>query len=68
MNKLYYGDNLDVMRKFIRPVCVETVDLCYIDPPFNSRALRTARYTLKQITFPDGDNPFATWGIAEVPS
>ena len=38
MNKLDYGDNLDVMRKFIRPICVETVDLCYIDPPFNSRA------------------------------
>jgi len=25
MNKLYYGDNLDVLRKFIR---YETVDLC----------------------------------------
>ena len=37
MNKLFYGDNLDVMRKFIRPICVETVDLCYIDPPFNSK-------------------------------
>ena len=34
MNKLYYGDNLDVMRKFIRD---ESVDLCYIDPPFNSK-------------------------------
>ena len=34
MNKLYYGDNLDEMRKFIRD---ETVDLCYIDPPFNSK-------------------------------
>lgn len=34
MNKLYYGDNLDILRKFIRD---ETVDLCYIDPPFNSK-------------------------------
>ncbi len=34
MNKLFYGDNLDVLRKFIRD---ETVDLCYIDPPFNSK-------------------------------
>ncbi len=34
MNKLFYGDNLDVMRKFISD---ETVDLCYIDPPFNSK-------------------------------
>ncbi len=31
MNKFIYGDNLDVMRKFIRD---EKVDLCYIDPPF----------------------------------
>lgn len=31
---LYYGDNLDVLRKKIKD---ETVDLCYIDPPFNSK-------------------------------
>lgn len=34
MNRLYYGDNLDVLRRKIRS---ETVDLCYIDPPFNSK-------------------------------
>ncbi|GAB6394435.1 MAG: restriction endonuclease subunit M [Bacteroidales bacterium] len=34
MNKLYYGDNLDVLGKYIKD---ETVDLCYIDPPFNSK-------------------------------
>lgn len=34
MNKLFYGDNLDILRKKILP---ETVDLCYIDPPFNSK-------------------------------
>lgn len=33
-NTLYYGDNLDVMRKYLPS---ETVDLCYIDPPFNSK-------------------------------
>ena len=33
MNKLYYGDNLEVLRKYIAD---ESVDLCYIDPPFNS--------------------------------
>ncbi len=33
-NKLYYGDNLEVLRKYVRD---ETVDLCYIDPPFNSK-------------------------------
>ena len=34
MNTLYYGDNLEVLRKYVRD---ETVDLCYIDPPFNSK-------------------------------
>ncbi len=34
MNLLYYGDNLDGLRETIPP---EIVDLCYIDPPFNSK-------------------------------
>ncbi len=33
-NYLYYGDNLEILIKHIRD---ETVDLCYIDPPFNSK-------------------------------
>lgn len=33
-NQLYYGDNLDVLRRKVRD---ESVDLCYIDPPFNSK-------------------------------
>jgi site-specific DNA-methyltransferase (adenine-specific) len=32
-NVLYYGDNLDILRKHI---ATESVDLIYIDPPFNS--------------------------------
>lgn len=32
-NKLYYGDNLDLLRKHIAD---ESVDLVYLDPPFNS--------------------------------
>ncbi len=32
-NLLYYGDNLDVMRRHIGD---ESVDLVYLDPPFNS--------------------------------
>lgn len=32
MNKLFYGDNLTVMRK----MSGESVDLIYLDPPFNS--------------------------------
>ena len=35
MNKLYFGDNLHVLRKYIKD---ETVDLIYLDPPFNSNA------------------------------
>jgi site-specific DNA-methyltransferase (adenine-specific) len=35
MNQLYYGDNLTVMRDYIKD---ESVDLIYLDPPFNSRA------------------------------
>ena len=33
-NKLFYGDNLEVLRKYIKD---DSVDLCYIDPPFNSK-------------------------------
>lgn len=32
-NLLYYGDNLDVLRRHIKD---ETVDLVYLDPPFKS--------------------------------
>ena len=32
-NQLYYGDNLEILRNHIRS---ESVDLIYIDPPFNS--------------------------------
>jgi adenine specific DNA methylase Mod len=35
MNKLYFGDNLDVLRTKIKD---ESVDLIYLDPPFNSAA------------------------------
>ena len=32
-NTLYYGDNLDVLKRYIDD---ESVDLIYLDPPFNS--------------------------------
>jgi site-specific DNA-methyltransferase (adenine-specific) len=32
-NQLFCADNLDVLRHYIKD---ESVDLCYIDPPFNS--------------------------------
>jgi len=33
MNKLYYGDNLNIMMEFISD---KSIDLIYLDPPFNS--------------------------------
>lgn len=34
-NKLYFGDNFYIMREYIPD---ESVDLIYLDPPFNSKA------------------------------
>ncbi len=33
-NQLYYGDNLEVLQRYVRSA---SVDLIYLDPPFNSR-------------------------------
>ncbi|MCY3710834.1 MAG: hypothetical protein OXG26_18235 [Caldilineaceae bacterium] len=32
-NKLYFGDNLDILRQHVDD---ESVDLIYLDPPFNT--------------------------------
>ena len=32
-NSLYYGDNLDILRRYVRD---DSADLIYLDPPFNS--------------------------------
>ena len=32
-NVLCYGDNLDILRRYLPETCV---DLVYLDPPFNS--------------------------------
>ncbi len=34
-NLLYYGDNLDILRQYVPD---QSVDLIYLDPPFNSNA------------------------------
>src|ERR1051325_3795731 len=34
MNKLFFGDNLNILREHIAD---ESVDLIYLDPPFNSK-------------------------------
>jgi site-specific DNA-methyltransferase (adenine-specific) len=33
MGTLYYGDNLDILKRYLKD---ESVDLVYLDPPFNS--------------------------------
>ena len=35
VNTLFYGDNLDILRDYVED---ESVDLVYLDPPFNSSA------------------------------
>ena len=42
VNALYYGDNLTVLRNEIRD---ESVDLIYLDPPFNSQASYNVLFT-----------------------
>ena len=63
MNTLYYGDNIDVLREHIAS---ESVDLIYLDPPFNSK--RDYNLLFKS---PEGDTSTAqvtafedtwTWG------
>lgn len=34
-NRLYFGDNLPIMREYLPD---ESIDLVYLDPPFNSQA------------------------------
>ena len=34
-NKLYFGDNLKILREYVADA---SVDLIYLDPPFNSSA------------------------------
>jgi len=40
-NILYYGDNLEILRKYIPD---ESIDLIYLDPPFNSKATYNVLY------------------------
>jgi DNA modification methylase len=37
MNKLYFGDNLDILKSLYRENPKGFIDLIYIDPPFNSK-------------------------------
>src|SRR4030043_439601 len=40
-NVLYYGDNLEILRKYIHD---NSIDLIYLEPPFNSKATYNILY------------------------
>jgi DNA modification methylase len=42
MNTLYYGDNLAIMQRYLAD---ESVDVVYLDPPFNSKRDYNATFT-----------------------
>ena len=48
-NKLYYGDNLGLLRKHMPS---ESVDLIYLDPPFNSNRAYSVLFNEKSGTEP----------------
>ena len=71
-NELFYGDNLDVMRKYIPS---ESVQLAYIDPPFNSKRNYNQIYNgegkedvAQSVAFVDTWtwNDAAQWGLQEI--
>jgi len=47
MGTLYYGDNLDILRRYLKD---KTVDLVYLDPPFNWAQNRNAFFHEKDGT------------------
>ena len=49
MNTLFYGDNLDVLRQHI---ATESVDLIYLDPPFNSNRSYNVLFKAKRARSP----------------
>lgn len=49
-NALYYGDNLPVLREHGDD---ESVDLIYLDPPFNSKATYNILFAAMEISGTD---------------
>ncbi len=48
-NRLYFGDNLQILREYVSD---ESVDLIYLDPPFNSKATYNVLFGEKNGTEP----------------
>ena len=49
-NRLFYGDNLDVLEK---NTASESVDLVYLDPPFNSNRSYNVIFKRHEVTSDD---------------
>ena len=52
-NSLYYGDNLDILRRYVQD---ESADLIYLDPPFNSNQTYNVLFSRERrlaVSFPD---------------
>jgi DNA modification methylase len=49
MNTLYYGDNLEILREYIAD---GSVDLVYLDPPFNSKRAYNQIFKDKEGKYP----------------
>lgn len=65
VSQLYYGDNLDVLREHIGE---ESIDLVYLDPPFNSNAgynvmFKAANGAAADASIEAFDDTW-TWGVA----
>ena len=57
MNKIYWGDNLQVMSHLLKEYRGK-VDLIYIDPPFDSKADYKKKIKLKEKTVLNDNNSF----------
>ncbi len=51
-NTLYYGDNLDILRRYIKD---DSIDLVYLDPPFNSNADYNVLFAEHSVTEASGE-------------
>ena len=60
-NVIYNGDNLEIMKSGLIPL--NSIDLCYIDPPFCTQRKQTAKAWSKKIRFGSYDDTFGG-GIA----
>ncbi len=65
MKALYYGDNLQVLRDSI---ATESVELIYLDPPFNSNATYNVGFLGKSVVIGCvTEPPLVAEGVEKVP-